>query len=62
MSELDDFIHWVAQRKDSDVVGYGILRGSVDIFRAEQRTGQRFSRWVDAYETLHPSRPSASPS
>ncbi len=56
MSELDDFLRWVAQRRDMDWggFGYGTVSAAIDMFRAERETGRRFTRWVDASEALHP--------
>jgi hypothetical protein len=61
VSDLDEFVKWIAARRGADSIeglGYGTLTAAVDMFRAERLTGRRYTRWVDAYEALHPKRPS----
>ena len=58
MSDLDEFLKWVArQRQDGLIsIGYGELGAAIDIYRAERATGREYRNWVDAYEALHPLR------
>lgn len=67
MSELDEFVEWIARRQNQgrerfDGLGYGTLTAARDMFRAERATGRPFDRWVDAYEALYPRpAPSSAP-
>jgi hypothetical protein len=61
VNELDEFLRWVAGRRDRDRIeglGYGTLGAAIDMFRAERLTGRKYQRWVDAYDVLHSKVPS----